>query len=307
MSGAYPTIPVWRTVLAAYRLGIGAVFSGGALFRYFIYASLLSLVILALELYQAAWHLATMAQPQTTGTVVLSMAASVLLYLGYAAATCPFAAAVHRRILLGETPHGYYAAARRMQLRFFWATTAVYALFFLGPLVSDLVVYLMFDLNAFDPLEMSRAYQARPWLVAVVLPLSLLAYLAAGLIASRFTFAFPTIAIERPDASLRHSLVETRGSTWRLFLIFLITFALPSLIVIVLYAGAAVTFTFRHPELLKAPERIGSAMMYSTPFLIVYALMFVIGMMMIAVTAAAAARAYQIRVGGMIGVAEVFS
>src|SRR5215470_2514143 len=221
MSGAYPTIPVWRTVLAAYRLGIGAVFSSGALFRYFIYASLLSLAIFALQLYQAAWRLATMAQPQTTGTVVLSVGVSTLLYLGYGAAVCPFAAAVHRRILLGETPQGFYAAARGMQLRFFWATTAVSALFFLGPLVSDLVVYLTFGLNALDPLEMSRAYQARPWLVGVVLSLSLLTYLAAGLIASRFTFAFPTIAIERADASLRHSLIETRGSAWRLFLIFL--------------------------------------------------------------------------------------
>lgn len=79
------------------------------------------------------------------------------------------------------------------------------------------------------------------------------------------------------------------------------------MIVFILYAGAAAIFTMSHPELLRAPERLGPAMVYSTPFLVTYALMFVISMIMIAVTAAAAARAYEIRVGGMIGVAEVFS
>jgi hypothetical protein len=307
MSDVHGKIPIWRTVVAAYRLGIGAVFSNGALFRYFIYASLLSLVILALQFFLTASRLAAMTQPQAPGTTVLSIAASMLLYVAYAAALCPFAAAVHRRILLGETPRGYYAAAWRTQRQFLLATIAVYALFFLAPLVSNLAAYLIFGLNPLDPLEMSRAYQARPGLAAVMLLLSFVTYLVAGLIATRFTFAFPSIAIERPGASLRHAFAETRGSTGRLFLIFLITFAVPFAILIILYAGAAVIFAISHPELLRAPERMGSAMLYSTPVLVAYALMFVLTMIMVAVTAAAAARAYEIRVGGMIGVAEVFS
>lgn len=209
MDGGHPKIPIWRTVVAAYRLGIGAVFSNGALFRYFIYASLLSLGILALQLYLTALRLTAITQPQSSSAVALSLAGSMLLYVGYAAAICPFAAAVHRRILLGETPRGYYAAAWRKQRQFLLATIAVYALFFLAPLVSNLAVYLILGLNPLDPLEMSRAYQARPALVAVVLPLSLATYVLATLIATRFTFAFPSIAIERPDASLRRSYAET--------------------------------------------------------------------------------------------------
>jgi hypothetical protein len=50
------------------------------------------------------------------------------------------------------------------------------------------------------------------------------------------------------------------------------------------------------------------AMLYSPPFLAVFATAFMMSMMMIAVIAAAAARAYEIRVDrGMTRVAEVFS
>lgn len=296
--------------MAAYRLGIGALFGDGALFRYFVYASLLSLAVVGLQLYHIASRLAAAAQPPTLGTTLLSIATGMLLYVGYAAAICPFAAAVHRKILLGETPRGYYAtaAARAMQLRFLLATIAVYALFFVAPFVNNLALYMIFGLNPFDPLEVSRGYAAQPIIAVVVLPLSLLSYVLAALIAARFTFAFPGIAIERPDASLRRSFAETRGSTWRLFFIFLFTFALPFAVFFVLYVVASIIFVINHPDLISAPDRIATAMVYSAPFLVVYAAMFIIMMVMVAVIAAAAARAYEIRVDrGMTGVAEVFS
>jgi hypothetical protein len=54
---------------------------------------------------------------------------------------------------------------------------------------------------------------------------------------------------------------------------------------------------------------MATTMVYSTPFLVLYAIMFMMMMMMMtAVMAAAAARSYQIRVDrGMTGVADVFS
>lgn len=234
----------------------------------------------------------------------------MLLYVGYAVACCPFASAVHRRILLGEAPSGYYAAAvaQRTQRRFLLATIAVYALFFAAPFLNDLAVYVIFGLNPFDPLEVSRGYAAQPIIAAVVLAVSLLSYLLAALIATRFTFAFPGIAIERPQASLRGSFAETHGSTWRLFFVFLLTYAVPFVLMAGLYVGMSVIFVVNHPELVKDPEQIGDAMLYSTPFVVVYAFAFIIMMAMIAVTAAAAARAYEIRVDlGLTGVAEVFS
>ncbi|HZF34590.1 MAG TPA: hypothetical protein VE914_12380 [Candidatus Angelobacter sp.] len=312
MNGPHPTIPIWRTVVAAYRAGLGAMFGDGALFRYFIYiyASLLSLIVLGLNLYHVASRLASMAEPQTPGMTLLNIAVGMLLYVAYAAAIYPYAVAVHRKILLGETPRDYYAAAamRRTQLRFLLATIAVYAVFFVAPFVNNLGVYLIYDLNPFDAPAVSRAYTARPAIAAVVGILSLLSYVGAALISARFTFAFPSIAIETPDASLRRSLAETRGSTWRLFFIFLLTFALPFTIFIILYVAATVVFLINHPELVRSPNMIASAMLYSPPFLVLFATMFIMSMVMIAVTAAAAARAYEIRVDrGMTRVAEVFS
>ena len=310
MIDRHPTIPIWRTVVAAYRLGIGALFRDGALFRYFIYASLISLVVLSLNFYQVASRLASMAEPQTPGMVLQSIAVGMLLYVAYAAAVCPYAVAVHRKILLGETPRDYYAAAvmRRTQLRFLLATIAVYAVFFVAPFVNNLSVYLIYGLNPFDAPAISRAYTTRPTIAAVVGILSLLSYVGAALISARLAFAFPSIAIETPNASLRRSLAETRGSTWRLFFIFLLTFALPFTIFIILYAAASVVFLINHPELVRSPNMMASAMLYSPPFLAIFATMFIISMAMIAVTAAAAARAYEIRVDrGMTGVAEVFS
>jgi hypothetical protein len=304
-----PTIPIWRTVVAGYRLGIGVLFSDGALFRYFVYASLLSLPVVNFQTYHMPALLAA-AQPQTPGVTLLRIATGMLLYLGYAVAVYPFAVAVHRKILLGETPRGYYAAAamRRTQRRFLLATVAVYALFFVAPFVSNLAVYLLYGLNPFDPLEVSRGYAANPTMAAVIPPLSLLSYVGATLIAARFAFAFPSIAIGAPDASLRQSLAETRGSTWRLFFIFLFAFVPPFAVFVALYLVASAVFVINHPELVSAPDKMATAMMYSAPFLAIYAAMFIIMTMMIAVAAAAAARAYEIRINrGMTGVAEVFS
>ena len=310
MNDSHPTIPIWRTAVAGYRLGLGALFGDGALFRYFVYASLLSLPVVNFQLYHMPALLAATAQPQTFGMTLLSTATAMLLYLGYAAAICPFSVAVHRKILLGETPRDYYAVAamRRTQRRFLLATVAVNAVFFVAPFVGNFAVYLLYGLNPFDALEVSRGSAANPTIAAVIVPLSLLSYVGAALIAARFTFAFPAIAIKAPGASLRRSFSEARGATWRLFFIFVLTFALPFAIFIILYLVASVGFVMNHPEVLRAPESFAATMVYSTPFLVIYVIMFVMMMMMIAVTAAAAARAYQIRVDrGMTGVADVFS
>ena len=51
MSNQSLKLPIWRTTIAGYRDGIGALFRDGKLFRYFIYASALTLILMGGQLY----------------------------------------------------------------------------------------------------------------------------------------------------------------------------------------------------------------------------------------------------------------
>lgn len=304
-----PTIPIWRTAVAAYRLGIGALFGHGALFRHFIYASLLCLALLGLQIYQVMSRFASMMEVQTPGSIMQRIALSMLLFVGYAAATCPYAVAVHRKVLLGEVPRAYYVASlfQRRQLRFLLASIVVYALFFVAPVVSNLAIYLIYGLNPFDGRAVTLAYQMRPGMALTVMLLTWLSYAVAALVATRFAFAFPAIAVDAAGASLRRSVADTRGSTWRLFFLFVLIFALPFALFVIASVVAAVTFIASHPDIARSPERMTAAMSSSPMFLTVYAVIFMLTMVMIAVTAAAAARAYETRVGRhQTTVADVF-
>lgn len=71
---------------------------------------------------------------------------------------------------------------------------------------------------------------------------------------------------------------------------------------------AAIAYIASHPGLARAPKAATEAIMFSTPFLVGYVAIFIAAMMLVAVTAAAAARVYEIRINrGMTGVVEVFS
>jgi hypothetical protein len=301
-----PEVPIWRTVAAGYRTGISVLVRDGALFRYFIYASVLSLPIVGIQYVVqegGTWQVATPALQ------ALQPLFGLLTYAAYAMILSPLTAAIYRKLLLDEAPRGFYFAAmfRTPELHLSVATTAVFALFFIAELSAYPVIYLLYGLNLFDPLEMSRRYAAQPTIAAIVAVATCIAYVVAALAATRFTFAFPAIATRVRGASLRQSYAETRGSTWRLFFIFLLIFLFPFLVFIGAVAGASVAFVIGNPEAMRTPEA-SEMMMVSPLFLIIYALMFLAMMVMVAVTAAAAARAYEIRVNrGMSGVAEVFA
>lgn len=310
MNDVHPTIPIWRTVVTAYRHGVGALFRDGALFRYFIYASLLSLVIFGLHIYRTGLRLSPARDESTPAEWIGSIVVGMLLYLGYAAAISPFAVAMHRKFLLGETPREFYLGAviKRGQARFLLATIAVYGIFFVAAFASHPVIFLVYGLSLFDAAAVTRAYAAQPTIALVVSVLTWMSYAAAALIATRFTFAFPAIATEASGASLRRSFADTRGSTWRLSFIFILIFALPFVSFMIASGIASFIFVANHPELAQSPDALATTMMYSPPFLTIYAAMFVIMMVMVSVTAVAAAQAYEIRVNrGLSGVAEVFT
>lgn len=310
MDSQPPIIPIWRTVASGYRLGIGALLGDGALFRYFVYASLLSLPILGLQLYHINARLASAMEVQTPGAMLQSIALAIALYVGYAAASSPYGVAVHRKVLLGEAPRGYYATAifQRTQLRFALTSLAVYALFFVAPFFGNLAIYLLYGVNPFDGPAVALVLRQHRSMALVVALMTWLSLGTAVFLAARLSFAFPATAIDAAGASLRQSIKETRGSTWRLFFVFLLIFALPFALFIIAIVVATVIMLVNHPELAGSPERMKSAIFTSPPFFVICAIMYVFAMALIAVTAAAAARAYETRVGrGLAAVAEVFS
>src|SRR5262249_42678594 len=106
----------------------------------------------------------------------------------------------------------------------------------------------------------------------------------------------------------REAIREARGTTARLFWLFTLI-CIPA--VIAFFIGtivAGLVFVLPRLHAHMNPQQIGGEMLLSQPFMILYAFMFVIAMLLMAVIAAGAARAYEIRgYYDTSRVAEVFS
>jgi hypothetical protein len=310
MNEIQPTIPIWRTSVAAYRLGLGAVFRDWVVFRYFIYASALTFVLMGVQIYQTGAYDLSSVERLSASDPMLTLAFDFLLYLLYAVAITPFAIAVYRKILLAESPRSPYllATISPAHRRFALSTIVVYGAFFVASLAGHPFIYIWYDVNPFDSAALVSVMTAQPALALFVSVVPWVGFAIAGLIAARFTFMFPAIATGISDYSLRRCLRDGRGSTWRLFFVFVLIFALPFVLLVVAFATASVIFVIGHPELFTLPDQASDGMMWSPPFLAVYAVMFVGLMLLVAVVAAAAARAFEIKVNrGMSGVADVFA
>lgn len=295
-------LPIWRTVVAGYREGIGALLRDGTMFRYFIYASALILVLAAGQLYVG------MGQASMSGAAALLT--GLLISAAYALCVSPLIAALHRKLLLGEMPRGFYLAAmfQATELRLAVATMAVNGLFFVAELATYPIIYFIYGLNPLIEADVAAAYSAQPTMAFIVLLLSCAGSGFAALISTRLAFAFPAISTNAPNASLRQSYADTRGCTWRLFFIFLLILFFPFVAFVIAAGGASVLFITGTPEALAAPENAAELMMLSPPFLVLYALAFLLMMAIVVIIGAAAACAYEIRVNrGMSGVVEVFA
>jgi hypothetical protein len=302
-------LPIWQTAISGYGDGIGALFRDGRLFRYFIYASALTLILIGGQLYVSlgdAW----MSEPKTPAAQMTNLLFSLLVSVAYAIAVSPLTVALHRKLLLGEAPNELYLAAmfRGNHLRVAVATMAVYGLFFIADLSTYPIIYLVYGVNPLDAAALAVAYAAQPTIALVVMLLTFGASLLAALISARFAFAFPAIATDAPGASLGTSFATTRGSTWRLFFVFLLIVFFLFVAFVIAVGVASVLFVIGNPQAVGDPDRVGEMMMLSPPFLVVYAIAFILMMAGIVAIGAAAARAYEIRVNrGMTGVAEVFA
>ena len=101
-----PKIPVWRTAYDGYRLGIGAIFSSGAMFRFFVYGSVSLVAVFGVFLYGnlSMSGLLANASPGSNQTLVIgsSFLLGIALYALIAAIQTPLGVAVQRFVLLGR-------------------------------------------------------------------------------------------------------------------------------------------------------------------------------------------------------------
>jgi hypothetical protein len=318
MSAAFtaerPTIPVWRTATAAYRLGFGAVFGDFAMFRYFVYASVLALAVAAGQFYLANQNMRIVVQPAAAPvgnlTPLLQLGAELLLYILLAFVIAPFGVAVQRKILLRESPTGFYfgGATAPSQRRYFLATTFVFASYQLITLVSVPLLYFLYGVNALDTADSAAAYRSNHSIATAALLVTYALFFVAAIVAARCSLLFPAAAIDRPEAWFLDAMRAARGATARLFGVFILV-CMPA--VVAFFLGVIIAaLVFVVPRLLAGmtPAQVRGVMLGSSPFLVLYACMFVIAMLLSAVIAAAAARAYEVRVNHDMGrVADVFS
>jgi len=261
---------------------------------------LAAFAVFAVRIYLIAifpWH----SLPMPAGTVEIAIfALTLLIYVALTFAVSPYGVAVHRKFLLGESPYGSYlkALGRQREKRFFLVSVAVMVVAIVTILVPLTTTFFLYGARSID--FVARAENAKAALVISLV--AILAFMTACLATVRCAFAFPEIAVDQPGASVRQSLAETRGTTWRLFFLFVLIYVPP----LVIYVAASDIAFF---SALQAHSGTPAAGIFvSWPFIFVYVLMVVLMMLMISVTAAAASRAYEIRVDrGASGIADVFS
>jgi hypothetical protein len=309
-----PVIPVWRTAKAAYRLGFGAVFGDFAMFRYFLYAGILALLVSAGHFYIASLNMRFVAQPTVhpadNETPLLQLGAGLLVDVFLAFALAPFGIAMHRKVLLQESPRGFYfrAAMTRSGRRFFLAAVFVLAIYQLITLAMVPVLYFLYGINPLNRAALALAYRSNHAMMVTTMLVTYASLLVGAVFTARCSLLFPAAALDRPGPWFREALREARGATARLFWLFTLV-CIPA--VIAFFIGvvvAALVFLLPLLPTRVNPQQVQSEMMLSPPFLVLYASMLVIAMLLTAVIAAGAARAYEIRVNyDMSRVAEVFS
>jgi hypothetical protein len=124
----------------------------------------------------------------------------------------PVAIAVHRYVLLGETTQYYLVSLSDPRFMRFFVFTVVFQ-FLMG------VPGTMMGLGALG---------GTGGLIIAVIGFVLL--IIAFIVALRMLILFPAIAVDAPNADWRNALDDTKGHTWRVFFIMVLT-SLPILVV----------------------------------------------------------------------------
>ena len=160
----------------------------------------------------------------------------VLLLMGVVQSflVTPFLIAVHRFILLGEVTGSYALTPQQPRFLRFFAWSLVLTAMSLVPSVLQTL------LGAFGGSE------------AVVGILSFALMVVFIFLTFRLTILFPAIAVDAPGATAGNAYADTKGSFWRIFVIFVIT-VLPFMVF------ALVTYYFGLLSISKNISALGIA------------------------------------------------
>ena len=313
-----PKIPAWRTAYDGYRLGLRAIFSSGAMFRYFVYGSVTIVIAMGALFYVSfatqGWLSNAAGGMERTLALGVTIASGYLGYAALAAAQTPLGVVFQRYILLREPPrHPYFAYwASSYGRRFLWASAAVYGYFLVASLIHVPFFLLFYGTDPFDQIAVSTLFASTPSAMAVLIAIYVSALLCASLLAARSSLAFPIAAADRPGSALRQSFAESRGTMWRLFFVFVLIYAPTFVAYFIALMIIMVTFVIQNPGMVDTvgdPFGAANPGLFTSPSFIIAVTIALIAFALSQVAmAAAAARAYQIRVErGLSGVAEIFS
>jgi hypothetical protein len=310
---ARPKIPVFRTAYDGYRLGIGAIFSSGAMFRYFIYGSVLSLAVLAAETYLLFWTAMNLSE---TATNILALVIPLATYVALTAAQTPLGIAIQRQLLLGEDPHSSYAtyALNYRGRTYGMIFLMVCGFYFVASLIEIPITFAVYG-QPFAPIDIQGSEIKHAAYSSFMLLAWIVTFAGASWMSAKCAFMFPAVACDRPG-SWREFYAETRGIVWALFTVFLFAFLPVAMLYIVVFTIGVLSSLGPLTELrhlgadasnAEMNEAI-SSIVASTPFIVACTIAGLGYMLSFVVTSAAAVRAYQIRVErGLYSVAEVFA
>ena len=298
-----PKIPVWRTAYDGYRLGIGAIFSSGIMFRYFVYGSLAIIVatgaLFYISVMTQSWLSSAAGGLERTLALAAMIVSAYLAYAALAATQTPLGVVFQRHMLLDEPPrHPYFAYwATSYGRRFFWVSAAVYGFFFVAGLVHVPFILLFYGTDPFDQVAISTLFTTTPSALLAFVAVYVLSLLCASLLAARSSLAFPIAAAGRPGSAMRQSFAESRGAMWRLFFVFALIYVPAFVAYFIAIMIVTVTFVIQNPGLVEAGADPFGAMnpgLFTSPAFIIGAIIALIAFTLSQVAmVAAAARAYQ--------------
>jgi hypothetical protein len=118
----------------------------------------------------------------------------------------PYFIAVHRFVILGEVAARYALTPRDLRVQSYFLSWAAFSAATLVPVF----LWVVSPWTAGDPLQTNM----------LIVPVMVMAYIVVIMtVGLRLAVLFPAIAVDAPAATFADAMADTKGHTWRIFLI----------------------------------------------------------------------------------------